>query len=208
MPVGRYNGNVDFAKVISELRKQYDAKKGSFTKKELQFLTGRDTLRGRLLGFLTAAYYRRPRLFREGRVTYALAFRKWTGMERSERLLSTWVLFSPSSEFDAHPDLLYKVKANLDALVENGEKNRKLHKLYVALTEELSEPAYMEIPKEFSEGKLVYLSFIYLRNHQIPKFRLGINLIVMDRSVSKEVLYLPALYWSTDFVNYYYRKKV
>lgn len=196
---------MDYLRIITAIRQDYDARKASFTKNELRYLTGRTSLRGRLLGFMTRAYYQRPRLFKKGQILYALTFRRWSRDLKGDPLESTWVLFSPMSEFDAEPERLYQVKNALDDFLMKKTKKAKYHALMVALKGELSEPAYLEIPSEFTDGRLVYLSYICLRREQIPDLRLGLNLIVADRSVSKEVLYLPAPYWTKEYTEHYHQ---
>lgn len=197
---------MDYLSLIQKNREDFDKKKIDFTKKEINYLIGRDTFRGRFYGFLTFAYCRRPRLVKEGFLTYGLTIRIYRDSFLDNKPISTWVLFSPLSEFDKDPLMLLDVKDNLDKFVEKGIKHTKYKKLFIALTGELSEPQYLEIPKEFSNGKLVYLSYVELREGRIPQYRVGVNLILMNQKISKEIMYLPSIYWSDEYSKQYNKK--
>ncbi len=197
-----YNIPMDYKKAIVEQRDNYSHLVNSMSKQEFSFLAGKDTFRGKCFGFLTKQYYQRTRLLREGQLVYGYAFKAWTNDMDPSRTFPSWVLFSPEEIFSYDPDVYIQIANNIQKLCDGeakeDNKNKELKKFKSALIEELSDPNYVKVPTQFSEGHLVYMSTIYVRPNQLPIFRLGLSVIIMNPNISKEVLYLPQKYMTKE----------
>lgn len=174
-------------------------------RKERAFLAGKDSFRGRLLGIFSASYYQRERLIAKGEVIYGYAFRDYEEGDNRDFTYPTWVLFSPASAIDDDPAPLAEAAERLLAYcaADNGRKD----KLCRAVKDDWAEPQYVELPKELTQGRLVYLSMVNVRTKANPSFRLGLNLLLANRKASKEVIYLPERYWTDAFLSHYLGKE-
>lgn len=190
--------------MIEEVRKNFSSKQGAFTKDEMAYNTNKDTFRGRITGFMTSSYYKREKLYNQGVVYYALAFKDYREhAEKDKKLVPVWVLLSPSSKIDEDPMLLQKVKDNLDKLYEDSELRKKYKKLFTMISENHAEPMYFEIPEEFSPDFECYLCITFVHEERFPLFHLGLNLVLANKLITKEVDYLPMTYWTKDYIDQY-----
>lgn len=189
-----YNLPVDYKKTLIEQRDDYVRLLPTLTKQEFAFLAGKDSFHGKCFGFLTRAYYQRSRLLREGQLVYGYAFKAWTNTTDSSKTFPSWVIFSPEDIFSINPNLYAELADKIQLLCDSEVKDRDLKKFKALLTEELADPCYVRVPDRYSDGHLVYMSTIYVRPNQLPIFRLGLSIIIMNPNVSKEVLYLPQKY--------------
>jgi len=199
-----HNGFMDFGKTIEELNSTWLIRRASLSKEDLAYLSYQDSFRHRLEGFLTQAYYQRKKMIPSSDIFYAYVFQDWSndGTGLGEEY-PTWLLFSPSREVNQDPLLLKKIAANLQSIKEKdvlGKEEKELKKL---LVEPLSDCSFFEIPSSLAEGKLIYLSIVYVHLERVSYFHLGLNLILSSPSISQEVLYFPTKYWPKDLLNAY-----
>lgn len=189
-----YNLFVDYKKILVEQREDYAHLLPTLTKQEFSFLAGKDSFHGKCFGFLTRAYYQRSRLLKEGQLVYGYAFKAWTNTSDSTKTFPSWVIFSPEDTFACDPNLYIGLADKIQSLCDSEIKDKELKKFKALLMEELADPCYVKVPDKYSEGHIVYMSTIYVRPNQLPIFRLGLSIIIMNPNVSKEVLYLPQKY--------------
>ena len=199
---------MDYSAVLNETRENFYKKRELFSKVELNYVAGKNNLRNRMLGFLTFDYYKRSRLIKSGEIFYGYVFRTYFDSLNEDKPTATWLLFSPTKEFNDNPELYLSINDNIVDFISKGKPKNKLKKLYNLLTPELAEPVYYELPSELADNKLVYLSFTYLRKFQVPAFRPGINLFIAAKNISKEILYLPMDYWVDEYKEYYLPKNI
>jgi len=192
-------------KKLEALSAHFDEKRLSLSKEDIRFLSGKDSFKGKMLGFLTSDYYRREKLIREGELIYGYVYRAWTNEITYTRPYPTWVLFSPAGEFKDDPNLYLEVLSELQKIEAPKRGASGLKHLLTMLNAELSEPKYVVIPEPYAKGHLVYLSMVYLRPWHIANLRLGVNPFIIAPSASKEILYLPFIYWSDEFKKEYNR---
>ncbi|MDY0345692.1 MAG: hypothetical protein WCR77_03155 [Bacilli bacterium] len=192
------------AKLQKDLTDYYLEKKLSFKKEDIAYIAGKDTFKGKMLGFLTTDYYRREKLIRGGQLIYGYVYRTWTNEVTYTRPYPMWILFSPAQEFIDNPDLYSLVLTALQAIELPKRGQSELRKLHTMLNAELSEPKYVLIPEPYAQGHLVYLSMTYHRPWHNNNLKLGINPFIIGLSISKEILYLPTKYWNESFKKTYF----
>lgn len=190
--------------ILENLRERFAESRQSFKKEDVAYIGGKDTFNGKMLGFLTAEYYRRERLIREGSLIYGYVFRTWTNEVTFTKPFPTWILFSPSKEFVSKPGLYIEILKALQAIQLPKRGLPELRKLHKMLNAELSEPKYYLIPEPYAKGHLVYLSMTYLRPRLNNNLCLGINPFIIAPAISKEILYLPTAYWTDEFKKAYH----
>jgi hypothetical protein len=180
----------EFLKKINE---NFYAKVPTMDKKEIRFISGKNSLQGILLGFLERKYYQRERLIKQGEITYGLTFKAWSNDESLAKPYPTWVLFSPESVFKDNPNLYQDYLEKIYASISET-KEKRLKALKNMLDDELGEPQYFEVPPLLVDNHIMYISSIFIRPEQNPKLGLGVNLIIMNPLISKEIIYLPDKY--------------
>ncbi|MFA5481159.1 MAG: hypothetical protein WC282_02075 [Bacilli bacterium] len=190
--------------ILKNLSASFDAERTKFTKKDVAFIAGKDSFKGKMLGFLTFDYYRREKLIREGNLVYGYAYRAWTNEVTYTKPYPIWVLFSPAKEFVENPSLYGDVLRALQAIEKPKHRHAKIYHLYTMLNAELSEPKYVLIPEPYAQGHLVYLSMVYLRPSHHANLCLGVNPFLIAPNVSKEILLLPSKYWTEEFKKEYF----
>lgn len=199
-----YNNFMFDAELLGNLEKHFQEKKVLFKKEDFAYIAGKDTFKGKMLGFLTTDYYRREKLIRGGNLIYGYVFRAWTNEVTFTRPYPMWILFSPSQTFKNDPDLFVSILSALQAIELPKRGQSELRKLFTMLNAELSEPKYFLIPEPYAQGHLVYLSMAYHRPWHNNNLKLGINPFIMGASISREILYLPMKYWDESFKKAYY----
>lgn len=172
------------------------------SKKDLSFISFKDSFRHGMRGFLTPEYYKREKLIKEGELAFGYVFKCWSDESSFSVDYPTWVLFSPSLKVSKNPVLLAKISENLLVFAKEN-KDKKHRKLTSLINEPLSECAYYELPKELTQGELIYLSITYVHLNQFIDFQMGINPIIISKGISKEILYLPDKYWTQEFAESY-----
>lgn len=196
--------------IILNFEKEFKGKLWTLTLEEKKHLLDRDTPRGRMFGFLTKAYHKRYKLFECGNFAYAYCFKSWDNSYGSDRPYPIWFLFSPESHFIKNKEELEKIVSRLGKFNKEYVKNRdkKYKKLFTSLNEYLSEPNYMELPLEFTDNHLVYLHCTYLRPNQLPHFNLGYNVVCYSKGISKEVMFIPEVFWTKEYKEVYLKVKI
>lgn len=201
---------MDYEQIITNFQKDFKGKVWTLNSEEKKHLLDKDTPRGRMFGFLTMSYYKRLKLFEEGTFTYAYCFKTWNNSYGSDRPYPVWFIFSPESYFNKNRNELEKIAAKLGKFVKDFDckKDKKHKKLFTMLNEYLSEPNYIELPFEFTDNHLIYLHVTYLRPLQNPHFNLGYNVVVFSKGISKEVLFVPEMFWNKEYKETYLKIKV
>lgn len=195
---------MDYKALLIEQNEFWLGKRAFLSKEDIAYLGNKKTLRGKMLGFLTSAYYKRTKLIKQGEILYSYVFKEWSNdVGGDDPQHPTWMLFSPSAVFAEHPESLKAVAEKLQGMSVDKQSDKKAKKLKGLLDEPLSDASYFEVPSEYTDGALVHLSIVYVISSLVPCFRLGLNLIIANQSVSKEVLYLPVSYWTDAYEKAY-----
>ncbi|MGI6713819.1 MAG: hypothetical protein ACOX3K_02015 [Bacilli bacterium] len=190
--------------LLRESREHFTKVRNSFVQSDINFLLRRENFKDRLHGFLKRDYYQREKLFREGLIFFAYTFKKYLPRASEDEYFFTWALFSSELIFEKEPHLLGEITERLLSEYSNKKpKGREERQIYNALHEKISEPRYLLLPFELTEGHMVYLQFIEGFPDQVMNFQLGYNLIIALPGKSKEVFYLPKRYWSKNYKKNY-----
>ena len=172
---------------LEEVAKAYDEARKTFGKEEENLILGRETLRGKLLGFMTSAYYRRPKVVKYGEVVLGYAFRDFKPSPKSP-YFRVWVLYSPALEFKEKPAIYVDIANKLLSYQNEGKPDKALRKFLTALNENYADATSLEVPPSLSDGHFVTLSIIDCDERRFPEFRLGYNFFLSSPSDSKELL--------------------
>jgi hypothetical protein len=182
---------MNYKEKIIEFNKLFIEKRILFDKTYFQHLSGKDTTRGRMLGFMSKEYWVREKLWKTGRFVWAYSFKTYSDRLHDDRPYASWVLFSLANEINEKPDILIDVYQKLEQFIQSKKISRKERKLMIALTGKYSEPKYLQIPEIYTKGKLVYLSMVYVFPQHFQKFTLGLHPIIVNYNLTREVMYVP-----------------
>jgi hypothetical protein len=195
---------MDYRATIGRVNESWRALAPNLDKAALKHIGDKEDKNGVLLGCFTPSYYKRGKLIQSGEVLYAYVFKAFRqDQDESQIRFPTWLLFSPAKEFEADPMQLKPIADHLLALAHEEKPAPEFKKLSYAISDNFADASYLELPVALTGGKLVYLSIIYCRTHAMPSFHLGLNLILANQAISKEVLYLPAEYWDKEWASFY-----
>lgn len=200
---------MDYLKEISLNRDFYKEKQKSLSKEEIAFISSRDTLRGKLLGFLTKDYWKKKELILKGDLLYGYAFKSFEPEPNSsERRFPVWVLFSPSREFNEQPLLLKEVAETIINTLEKDVKSKEEKRFLHLVHEPYGDASYLGVPSIFTNGKLIYMSIVYFHQNTLSDFHLGLNFLIAEASISKEVILLPGRYFDLSVYKDYIERKL
>jgi hypothetical protein len=195
---------MDYAALYHELNTTWIEKRASFDKKELTYLANKDTFAGRRLGFMTRAYYQREKMIKSSDIYYAYAFQSWNNaVSNSQSSYPTWLLFSPDTAVNENPAILKEISAKVLSIKQKEATNREEKELKKDVAEVLSDVACLVLPQAYSLGHYVMLSIIDMPYQHVSSYHLGLNLIMANFSLSKEVRYLPERYYPPEFRDAY-----
>lgn len=194
---------MNYLTLINKTRESFNASKNNLSKNEIRYLCGRSDFRSSFIDLFSFRYFRKKKLILEGNIYYAYIIRIYRSSLSQEDAISSWLIFSPESVFDTNPEIYQKINDNIFKFISDKENKKRNRKLYDALTLELSEPRYLELDAELSEGHLVYLSFAYLRKNHLPNVKLGLNIVIAKQDISNEIIYLPLDYCVEEYRNNY-----
>lgn len=199
---------MDYATWFEGAMKEWELRRASLSKEELAGIAYQDNFRHRLLGFLTKSYYQRKKLIANSDLALGYVFQSHTYEDQGiEGNLATWVLFSPSLAVNKNPAILSQISAKLASIKEKEPTDKNEKQLKNLLTEELSETSYFELPTSLTNGELVYLSILDLHPGVVQAFHLGINLLLIGKRFSTEILYLPTKYAPKGFEEAYLKSE-
>lgn len=197
---------MDWLDILNDIKENYSKLIPLFTKEDENYQCLKTYRRGRLHGIFTFDYYKRKRLFKEGIISYSYIFKSYQTTLDEKEDFSVWFLHSPKKKYEENPELFVEIVNKINEFILSKPKNRKEKKLLSILLGELSEPKYLELPKDITNGDLVYLSSTYIRNSHTKDFKLGVNLIILAPSFTKEIFVLPDAYMSTKYKKHVLRK--
>lgn len=203
----RLGKTMNVKEMLEAMREEFQ-KRFPITEDEMKFITLRNDKKGKLRALFTKDYWKRNVLVSEGRMAYGYAFKSYQfNMKDPTNAFPIWILISPSSYFDEHPEEYAKIAENLWEFQTKKSKQRKEKELQRILLGELSEPQYFELPKELTNQQFVYLCSCYVYESHISSFHLGFLPILYAPTKSKEILLLPMKYWNEEFLSFYKEMK-
>ena len=195
---------MDYSQTINEINQEWFQKWVTLDKKEISYISNKETFRTRLVGFMTSSYFKRSQLIKEGDILFAYSFKEWTNEVRKEIFdYPTWIIFSPEKKINENPEILKEIAARVLSLCDGAPSSKEEKNIKKLVTEYLSDCSYVEISSSLTGGELAYLSIIYRHLTLNSEFHLGLNLIIANQSLSSEVIYLPEKYWNESFKKAY-----
>ena len=193
--------NREFLEKISE---KYRSICVSFSKDDMTYNLDRVTFRQRLVGFMTPEYYRRKKLFESGEIVYGFIYRTFQSNNETDPI-QLWVITSPVRDFAENPSLFSNISEKLAEIdLTKKVSDKRVMQFINRIYEPFAEVKYLEIPCDFTEGKLAFLSTTFYHPNHVRSFKLGINLFLSSPRVTKEILMLPDRYWPDQYSDNYY----
>ena len=184
---------------FSSLKEGWERLRPLLSREDIRFIASKDTFRKRLRGFLTPAYWKREHLIKESSVVWGLVFKEWHGNpSETGNYYRDWVLFSPSTSVNEDPRLLFEAASALRNGKETPPKSKKEILLRNVLEKPLSDASYLKLPPEATGGELIYLSIVERPYDLNDGFNLGLHPLLMNPSISKEIIFLPNKYWREE----------
>lgn len=192
--------SMDDEELLRKINTNFSEKRLSLNKQDLLFLSGKQNYFGKIHGVFTRDYWKRETLIKAGEIYYAYTFKTYIGDFNIERAYPSWILFSPQNEIQKNPKIYRQIAVKMQEVLKNLKKLKGNEKtLKNILKSDLEEPHYFEIPAPYNLGYLCYLSICYVRPHHFFNFKMGINLVIARQTISKEIIYLPELYWIEEY---------
>lgn len=179
---------------IDAFRASFDLERMNFSKSDFDFLSGKNTVRGKLLGFLTPEYYRREQLWKTGTIFIAYVYKIFTNNLDTDRPLIGWLLYSPLDKLNQNPSLYIKIYEKLESFLKKT-RVAKFQKLKRTFENPLSEPRFVELPEEVTGGDLVFLSSVYFYPDHFFDYRLGFHFVVAQPAITKELMLVPEKFY-------------
>ena len=190
---------------LDKITEKYRLICSSFAKDEMEYNLDRLTFRQKLVGFMTPEYYQRKKLFEKGDIIYGFIYRTFQSSNESDPV-QIWVITSPIREFSDDPKLFADISEKL-AEIDLSKKNidkKTLHFINLIYTP-FADVRYLEIPGEFTNGRLAFLSSTFYHPNHVHQLKLGINLFLSSPRITKEILLLPDRYWPDQYADEYYQ---
>ena len=178
---------------LKKINSIYHELVGTLDKRDISFIAGKDTLRNKMLNIGRASYFKREKLISNGELLYGLSFMANNPVKESDRPYASHVVFSYEQLFKTSP-FLYQNYIDLFIQFLENNQSMKYKKMHNILFSDMAEPSYFLIPPELVDNHILYISLVYVRPFSNPDFKLGINLIIANSLVSKEIIYLPTMY--------------
>lgn len=199
---------MDYGKALDSINEYWYKRRELLGKEEVRHIADKDNREGKLLGVFTKNYFNRSKLIKASEVIYGCVFKTYQASRLdAEKRYPVWVVFSPSKKVGANPKLLEKVAMKLSGLDEKSISSKEERTLCDLVKKDWSEVSYFEVPSQYTDGELVYLSIIYWRKNTMPVFHLGLNLFLANQGVSKEIIFLPPEYWTREWNEEYWGEK-
>ncbi len=199
---------INFHELLEQERAEFQKKQPSLTKDDIKYISGKDTFKGKFTGFLTRAYYQKEKVIRTGELFYGYVFSEWDMNSNKDSPVISYVLFSPERNLAEKPSIFKKIVENLQQFNDISPKDRKSKKLKNLIENPLSEAPYEEVPTTLSEGHIVFFCKTFRNRSFEYSFNLGLNLFIVNPTISKQILYLPERYMTETFKKLYEERKL
>ncbi|MEG1565521.1 MAG: hypothetical protein RR342_02115 [Bacilli bacterium] len=174
---------------LNLLNERYNLIKYTFSKEKIKHLESKDFKMGKLNGIFTFRYFKRKDLLLNGAIMYCYTYKIIDSDIDRYYFLDTWLIYSPLIKYRTTPQELSKIYDKLDTFVTTN-KQLKYKKLINIITNPLSEPRFIALPKEIAGEEEIYLCYSQVNKSLNKDLDTGVNLILVNKSISKEIIYL------------------
>ena len=178
---------------LDEIRKTFVERRVSMDEKKIDEALGFGSRRDKILSLFSIRYKPMKKLINEGILIYSYAYKISYLFNGNSNYKKCWVLFSPNVKYEENPSEYSKIAAKLDYFLNS--KNKKHKKLIKKINNSENDFKLLELPFDIFEEKL-FLSTIYVKEKVNPNLNLGINLCLLNRKVSKNIIFLPEVFYS------------
>jgi hypothetical protein len=180
----------DYLLYINSLNLHYAVLRKTFTKEDILRYISRTTLKDRMINFMSRSHYKRKELFIYGAIMYVYTFKINNFDPIYGNYTDTWVLYSPDIDFRKDPNLYKEISAKLNDFLDDKlpYKNKKLRSAIASIENSYM---YQPLPKEISDKYEVYYNNVLCDNRLCKNIELGLNLAFSNKSLSKEMIYVP-----------------
>lgn len=195
---------MDFPSEFKKLNDFWDKRRPVLEKDEIKHIADKDHADGIMLGILSWKYINRSKMISNSNIAYGYVFKAYQAEEEeSAKHFPVWVLFSPAEEVNSNPLILKNAAEKLRTASEGQPADKAERKLFAKVLEPSADADFVELPEKYTDGHLVYFSITYLRTNVMPEFKLGLNLMLIAPSITKELLFLPPQYWDEEWAEFY-----
>ena len=178
---------------LEEIRKTFVERRVSMDEKKIDEVLGFSSRRDKILSLFSIRYKPMKKLINEGILICSYVYKISYLFNGNSNYKKCWVLFSPNEKYEENPSEYSKIAAKLEYFLNS--KNKKHNKLIKKIKNSENDFGLLELPFDIFEEKL-FLSTIYVKEKVNPNLNLGINLCLLNRKVSKNIIFLPEVFYS------------
>lgn len=175
---------------LAKVSQHFAYKRMTFDVKDYQFILNRETVRTRLIDFLSKDYYQRKKLVDDGFVGVCYTFRinYSDGKDKNHRSVA---FFAPNLNLMVDQAFFLRILSHIEKLRHEKKKSFKQRRFlnYVDLID--AKPQYYRLDESLTEGKRVYLQYIEIIPLLNPNLQIGLNYVLYAPLMTKELLYIP-----------------
>ena len=199
---------MDYYSLLENERKAFSEKQALFTKEDLKYISGKDSFKGKLTGFLTKNYYQREKLIQNGELFYGYVFSFWGQSINGDSPTIFYILFSPERKIMENPSIFKEIHGKLRLFLDNKPQNKKEKTLWNLLKNPVAEAPFEEIPFSLTDNHVIYFCKLMKKQNFAISFHLGLNLFIANPTISKQILFLPEKYTTENFRKLYEERKL
>ena len=112
---------MDYYSLLENERKAFSEKQPLFTKEDLKYISGKDSFKGKLTGFLTKNYYQREKLIQNGELFYGYVFSFWGQSINGDSPTIFYILFSPERKIMENPSIFKEIHGKSGGAAKTDE---------------------------------------------------------------------------------------
>ena len=173
---------------LSKVRNQFVKKRSVMNDKQIDKSLGFDSRKDKVLSLFSIRYRPAKKLINEGVLVYVYIYKISYFLNNNSNYFKSWVLFSPSLKYEENPAEYRKISAELDYFLKSHDK--KFKKIIRQLENNENDFSLLELPFEYFKEK-VFVSTIYTKEKVNPSLKVGVNICLLNRKVSKNIIFLP-----------------
>lgn len=180
-------------KNLDEIREEFVKSRSSMSKEQIDESIGFKNKKDKILSLFSIRYKPSRKLIDEGILVYTYIYKNSFYINGNSNYFRSYVLFSPDTKYEENPAFYSKIAAKLEDFLNSN--NKKYNKLIRNLNSDVHEFKLDLLPIEIFEEK-VFISTIYTKEKVNPNLRVGVNLCLLNRKVSKNIILLPEVFYS------------
>lgn len=202
-----YNFSMDYYFLLEQERKSFSERQPLLTKEDVKYISGKDSFKGKVTGFLTRRYYQKEKLIRNGELFYGYVFSTWNLSTDWDSPMIFYILFSPERKIMENPQIYKEIHKNLQVFLENKPKSKNEKRLWNLLKTPMADAPFEEILFSLTDGHVIYFCKLIQKQNFAISFYLGLNLFIANPTISKQILFLPERYETEEFRKLYEERK-